>query len=124
MLTRDILDLWSDALRSGKYKQSKSEQLLDDAGRWCCLGVLGHVCGLSREKLREKSFLEDYDSGGSRRSLVLPSEVQEMFAGFNDGEAVEISDENGQDFSTFYTEPMSFEEIADLIDSMDLEEFE
>lgn len=38
---------WTDALRSGKYKQCKKQ--LRNAGRHCCLGVLCEVRGYIRE---------------------------------------------------------------------------
>lgn len=75
MLTRDILDMWSDALRSGKYKQSQEGVLLDGRGRFCCLGVLGAVCGLDPDVLRGSPFL-----GGE----VITDATQQMFAGLND----------------------------------------
>ena len=34
----EIKSLWVDALRSGKYKQCRSQ--LSHSGRYCCLGVL------------------------------------------------------------------------------------
>lgn len=39
---------WVKALCSGKYKQGKG--YLKRKGRYCCLGVLGELCGIDLEK--------------------------------------------------------------------------
>lgn len=47
-----IKQLWLTALRSGKYKQGKS-QLKDAQGNFCCLGVL---CDLHRKATKKKGW--------------------------------------------------------------------
>lgn len=52
-----IKQIWIDALRSGKYKQTKGTLKRKVAGkhRYCCLGVLEDVCELKSRKRRTLS---------------------------------------------------------------------
>lgn len=43
-MKEDIKNLWVEALRSGKYKQSKNRLKTDDG--YCCLGVLCEISNL------------------------------------------------------------------------------
>ncbi len=52
-----IGEKWLKALRSGKYNQSTS--FLYTSNGWCCLGVLGHVCGIPKDRLYEGYWLMD-----------------------------------------------------------------
>lgn len=61
-MTQEIKDKWLDALKSGRYTQGTGRLRRIDNGRltYCCLGVLGEVCGL---KIRDLGcvFSEKFD---------------------------------------------------------------
>jgi len=51
-LSLDIKQKWVEALRSGKYNQTIGVLYNgNNKNGFCCLGVLGHVCGVSLEVL-------------------------------------------------------------------------
>ena len=52
-MKKSIKSKWVKALRSGKYSQA--QESLTQGGSYCCLGVLGKVCGLSNKQLRDMS---------------------------------------------------------------------
>ena len=55
---------WVAALRSGDYKQT-TLKLHRASGGYCCLGVVGILCGLNSELLLEKdAFCESENLGG------------------------------------------------------------
>lgn len=96
---------WIEALRSGKYKQGRT-QLRSDNDAFCCLGVL---CDIEPDVTWEKktgSYDAVYDSefdGGE-----LPSSFRE-WAGISsdrEQELIEMNDDYGK----------SFAEIADYIE--------
>lgn len=41
-MNKDLKKLWVEALRSGKYKQTKGRLQSADGNAYCCLGVLEH----------------------------------------------------------------------------------
>jgi len=45
---------WLKALESGRYQQTKLR--LEDAGKHCCLGVLGRILRINRTQLRMYSL--------------------------------------------------------------------
>ena len=56
----EIKQKWLNALRSGEYKQGYGG--LCDGTQFCCLGVLAHIQGMSREWL-ERNSGSIYDFG-------------------------------------------------------------
>lgn len=92
-LPLNIKKTWTDALRSGEYKQG-TDALFCRGNRYCCLGV-AVKCGLTKPKgIRDDYVLEDF----------LPLNIQEKLASMNDG--------YGENFGN----QKSFYEIADWID--------
>ena len=82
-LPKPLKRKWLAALRGRKYKQGKGTLFDEGDNTFCCLGVLGSVCGLSNLAMKEKAFLEDgleYDIG-----IEIPKVIQQTFAVFNDG---------------------------------------
>ena len=57
-MNKKLATKWVNALRSGKFKQGK-QHLLNEEGRYCCLGVLGTICKVPKTTLREMGALED-----------------------------------------------------------------
>jgi hypothetical protein len=61
---------WVEALRSGKYKQTKNRLQRD--GKFCCLGVLCEVAGLS-SKIEEDGKVYYTTAAGSQLGFSLPA---------------------------------------------------
>jgi hypothetical protein len=103
--------LWVDALRSGEYKQGKG--YLNEAGRYCCLGVACDVSGLGTWEKNTDRF----SSAEARLYLGdeygLPKEVQKWLGirshdpSLRSGRAAStLNDEDGK----------TFLEIADILE--------
>lgn len=60
---------WLDALRSGDYGQTQ-EQLADDKGNYCCLGVLCELAGVSSDLIASESSIVQY-------AFPVPEDVQQ-----------------------------------------------
>lgn len=56
---KKIGDKWIKALKSKKYKQSGG--FLKNSEGYCCLGVLGTICGLTKKELEGKYWLRLHD---------------------------------------------------------------
>lgn len=125
-LQRAIAANWTDALRSGQYKQGYEkltycETTYHDDGtatvtpRYCCLGVLNHLLG---GNINRGSVGIDE---AAWRDLGLPI-AQQVLMGLNDGEnlaqdeydliPVPLPPRRGEDNTA------TFEDIADFIDAL------
>ena len=63
-MKKSIANKWVEALRSGKYQQAKGKLVVFDeehekAVGFCCLGVLGAVCGIELTDLERRGSLRD-----------------------------------------------------------------
>ena len=96
--------IWVEALRSGKYKQG--DELLHHKSRYCCLGVLAHVSGVSDRDL------------GDQRTLRSLSSVMD-FVGLRDNCGEFYGDNGGGEPSLAHIndDGAPFSEIADIIES-------
>lgn len=56
-LPEDIKTEWLKALRSGEYEQGSYLLYNTDTNTYCCLGVLGKICGYSNEVLANQTIL-------------------------------------------------------------------
>ena len=56
--TKTIKNKWIKALRSGEYEQNTSGYLKNDVG-YCCLGVLGELCGVNLNSFGQTGWLKD-----------------------------------------------------------------
>ncbi len=100
LIPRDLKKKWVEALRSGKYKQGILH--LTYLGKYCCLGVLGKVCGLSDEAMNgKKTFL------GLDYFTEIPEVIRSLGRPSLSGKLINMNDANGK----------SFNEIADWIES-------
>ena len=50
----ELKAMWVSKLRSGEIKQGR-EQLIDEEGAMCCVGVLGRLLGISDDGLRRRA---------------------------------------------------------------------
>ena len=111
----DIIELWTDALESGKYKQCTS--VLSRNGRYCCLGVL---CELYCENVKniKQIIITDYEDGPrtsvqyGQYTQILGSEVMN-WVGLrgNSGNSVSTEDH----LSDLNDNGTTFKEIAQII---------
>jgi len=104
------VQLWTNALRSGEYKQIRSKLGLEGVG-YCCLGVACEVAiqkGLAIE--RGVSVNGGINFGGSDCDLT--ATVMEWY-GF-DNETVELEDTSALDLND--TEEYTFSQIADEVE--------
>ena len=58
-LPKKFKEKWLKALRSGEYDQGEASLYLD--GAYCCLGVAGHICGISNKSMTDKSYFQKND---------------------------------------------------------------
>jgi hypothetical protein len=99
-----VYQLWIDALRSGKYKQTQGT-LKNDEG-FCCLGVLCDLARLDGGPHWEKDWTENYflNNFGD-----LPKVVKE-FMGLDEGDVARLINKNDN-------QEQSFEQIANFIET-------
>lgn len=97
-----LITNWVAALRSGKYQQCITGDLVQDFG-YCCLGVAGHLIGLTDEVMHSgkgDSYWEIRDAYGLKTQL----------GHFNiDDVDTNLAYENDKG--------LSFSKIADIIES-------
>lgn len=123
---------WVQALRSGKYKQTKGS--LKVADRHCCLGVASEVYvqetgkgGWSRSSgCRGAAYI--FESTAGNASIILPHVVMKWLGldshdptlKLEDGEEVDASELNDGDLTQeedrFIRKPYTFDQIADAIE--------
>lgn len=63
MKGKELVKKWILALESGKFEQGMGRliaQYDNNSYAYCCLGVLGRVCGFSKEKLSSGCNNNDY----------------------------------------------------------------
>ena len=82
-MDKSLKKKWIAKLRSGDIKQGRG-YLCNSRGNMCCLGVLGHVQGLSNKELKRDSIFEEITlptgyNAGLRKS------TREKLARMNDG---------------------------------------
>lgn len=127
-LPLDIKKKWVDALRSGKYIQG-SGSLFEifrahnepTKKTYCCLGVLGSVCGVEEDFLENNEFFTDLHID---RHLI-PKDVwefsaneqlQQMLADNNDGNIVKETGSEEIGKARVAYKRATFEELADWIE--------
>ena len=100
--------IWVAALRSGQYKQGKNALRRGDT--YCCMGV---ACDLFDSTHWNEESGYRAPGSGTDNNIYLPGQIRRWF-GLNDiagtygrGECLTYHNDNG----------MSFDEIADLIES-------
>jgi hypothetical protein len=96
-LDADIKEKWLAALRSGEYQQGR--EFLYSDGKYCCLGVLGAVCGISADKMEDVGLLTELYA-----AQILKIENVNLL---HNGDSLEELNDNG----------FSFAVIADIIEN-------
>lgn len=114
-MKEEIAKRWVDALRSGKYTQTRGKLNNNNTGGFCCLGVLCDISGLDKWT----PYIDDAGKPVDHRSLylerdgVLPepvrtwSGIHSSLGSFIEGDSLASRNDNGA----------TFEEIADLIET-------
>lgn len=70
----EVVKRWTEALRSGQYKQG--EMSLCDDGRYCCLGVL---CDLYKDEFKLNAETYGTETEFDGHSCTLPNTLCEAF---------------------------------------------
>lgn len=124
-MRQDIAELWTDALRSGEFTQTKGYlNVLDGtynvrAGQ-CCLGVLCELAvnaGATRyhdEELHKGMRVRIYGANGAYK--VLPEDVV-AWAGMRSAQGVISAGKVSTHLASLNDNGATFEEIANAIDS-------
>lgn len=100
ILPLELKKKWTEALRSGKYKQGGGLMYDGAFNEYCCLGVLESICGTPNEDLEERQIPAEVNLRGP----LFTQEVEKKLMDMNDG--------SGE----FFQNQKSFKEIADYID--------
>lgn len=118
MINWDAVAKWRDELRSGKYKQGRG-QLRNNTDDFCCLGVLCEgVVGMSStyHQTLGHRYGHSYGITPVEAKVLLGSTKPEgltifgaYFANLNDTGKTPAGD-------PLVSEPLTFDEIADLLD--------
>lgn len=102
-MNKEIKAKWTEALRSGKYKQGQRE-LQDPKGKFCCLGVLCEVLEVPKQAYGVGIY---YGEIHERSSAFLPISVMKQ---------VELTVQEQSLLANMNDEGQSFKKIADYID--------
>lgn len=131
-MNQQVVDLWVEALESGKYKQT-TERLADENG-YCCLGVLCELYCKNVTDIKSpyqviKVNEDECDSDGNREEItincfkysieyeILPKEVQE-WVGLNSNDGKYNKPNNTlETLASLNDEGRTFKEIAAIIKS-------
>ena len=111
-MKREVMQMWVDALRSGKYRQTTLQ--LRDVDGYCCLGVL---CDLHREKTGQGSWSPDgYYNTGDDTDGFIPTPAVAEWAGLK-GRSPDVSLDVGRDLIAGLNDDdgYGFLELADII---------
>ncbi len=117
-VTREQLDEWIKALRSGEYKQTNSQLVYRDTVNgevgYCCLGVYGRLNGGTEDLSQGWMTFEGVTSSTGELEpqvayipgALMAKSAQSFLAGLNDGQG------------------LSFEEIANIAETLPLRAFQ
>lgn len=110
MITEQQKQDWLVALRSGKYRQGKSELYCSTASSFCCLGVLGAVVGIDLSEMENVGELSELH----RDDLLGPFDVSDSLF---DADYRETHDTIQRQLAGMNDSGKSFSEIADWIEA-------
>lgn len=106
-MKKEIAEKWVEALRSGEYQQGQHRLRTED--KFCCLGVLCDISGLSEWEEREDSTYISYDS----IEVILPDSVMKWAGIATDNDSLHAGTKA---LSAYNDSGYSFEQIADIIE--------
>lgn len=112
--TKAQLKEWTDALRSGRYRQGRmylcTTPIPNEDSQFCCLGVL---CDLYRNELERKTGADDGITLYDDEEAHLPPKLQDKFGISEMGHLFEESFDN---LAKLNDGGSTFAEIADIIE--------
>lgn len=116
MTVDEVIKVWTAALRSGKYEQTREVMRYSgpDGNKFCCLGVLADV--LTDGKYWESEEYKSYVCNGDEslhHSIAARAHLSTSVGSFNDSSKnidTSLAALNDDD-------RLSFEDIADIIES-------
>jgi len=79
-------DRWVAALESGKYEKGKFRLKSTTASRYCCLGVLERVCGVSddSESIFDRAYVKLDEDDDPLPHRGLSTRTQKVLSNIND----------------------------------------
>jgi len=105
-MKKDIADKWVKALRSGEYEQGRDH--LKRANKYCCLGVLCEISGLSKWDGKSSGINSYFHS-----DALLPNEIQTWAKMKSFGGRLR----NGTTLTSLNDSGFNFDNIADIIET-------
>ena len=112
-LPASVKKKWLTALRSGKYKQGKTQLYNKNTKSYCCLGLLGKVCGATNSQMNEVELPENI-MGGFRKMFEDADDWGVPVIAKDGGESNRIARYEVYALNDDFM--LSFEEIADIIE--------
>jgi hypothetical protein len=83
MMDKELKTKWVKALRSGRYKQGRTQLHNPKNNTYCCLGVLADVAGYVPNKVKRRG--EEYLSKTKEEEFGLDYDMQVKLGQMNDG---------------------------------------
>ena len=108
-MKKEIAKIWVEALRSGKYEQTRGQLKMDES--YCCLGVLCEISKLGRFSNNERYLIQSR-SAQEIKNDVLPVSVMK-WAGIKDSSGLLNMYES---LAEYNDSGKTFLEIADIIE--------
>lgn len=106
-LPEDFKAKWIAALRSGQYHQGTGSLYDDFSDSYCCLGVAGVVCGMTKDELKDRVFVGPNEPDYARPNELFPSILIHP----------SLEDDLSLVLSRMNDDGKSFSEIADYIET-------
>ncbi len=107
--------IWVKALRSGEYDQTQEH--LQDAHGYCCLGV---ACKIFIPKVKLEMADDYMDGGDPTDQKHAPAWLKKIDSDFiaRTGMSLMALNDDGVDTDENGKEPLTFDEIADLLEAV------
>ena len=128
---REKLEQWIAALRSGKYVQGSDMLYKKTYDTYCCLGVLGNVCGIDKERMVGVGMFTQknrFEKDDIPKELVIDQNstrfhLAQVLVSLNDGIKHDSLKAIRNEYPTMVLEevqegePLSFENIAKFLEN-------
>lgn len=107
-LDKKLKDKWTSALRSGEYKQGRGVLYNSEQNTYCCLGVLGSICGYTNLSMDSIGMPHDLLPLDQIEYPEIDEDTMEVLIQMNDGKVTNVTMDK--------RDAKDFKEIADYIE--------